>query len=162
METKIRKNLITLYQSGKAFIIFGIWDVAKFLMIYMMSTPENRRLLEMEFFEDSLEEGMINWFLLFLVFVCAVYLGLRILIGFGAINEARGNRKKKLYIVLTVFYFISSFMSLGAIDDEQGSIDSVEVISYLIELTSLFAGVLMVVSALRLKKLYKLEQQASV
>lgn len=159
MEQKLRKNQNTLRISGLAVMVFGFWSIAKFI-IYSATAQGG--------FQETLglggTYGLPDGFVIGVyVFLFALDLGSRFLVGFSARAEGRGKKKGGFYLVVTV---ILAFVSLSGIviilfnyfsgvETPGVAIDSVFdlIVAALLEATSLYALAEVFVSAVTSRKI---------
>lgn len=162
MEAKIRRERETLFLSSLAVIIFGVWGSTKVLISYLID-PETWIRLVSDSSEPALTETHVA---VLLVLFFLLDIGIRLGIGLPGIKESRANApgKKVIYLILAVVYLVidilayrSTFaatlkeINLDYILENGGIMDPFAMI--IIEGTSCFAIVQMILSSLQLKYL---------
>lgn len=138
--------------SGRAVIIFGLWDAAKTVIQFILD-PETF----LQYFDGGTEiaRKLAVALIVFIVMVLlTVELCIRFFIGLRAISEGQGKMKSPVYLVVTGLFLIvnTAFMIMDFISvrDGQSEPDSL-LISVLIEITSDFALGMILYSACRLR-----------
>lgn len=159
MEAKIRREEDTLFLSGLAVIVFGIWGAVKIFIIYFLN-PE-AWVVPADVDQDTiLVHAVIMGVLIVLVLI---EISLRLRIGLPAIAESRetGLGKRRHYLFLAVFYLImdaSSFLSIfivpGGMVDVAENIDEMNRFrNIIIQATSCYVFLQLIVSSLKLRRL---------
>ncbi len=169
-QIKLRKSQNTLIIVGAGMILFDIWSAVKALIVLLIGRADTIASVRENMTDDSLQlsDGAILAVTI-IIFMLAVLieLGIRVYIGLSAIAEARGKRSGKLYLVLTVFFILFSFVTIaasivalvtGAVK-EGTSQEDVSMASIVIEVTSLIMMIQMIISAVRVKKYNKAAAQ---
>lgn len=165
-----RKLESTLYNSGLAFIVLGLWSSLKgYLMVYLQLGPEIKDYMaqmsasgevmsaeQMEFVEN-----FAFWLILALalVFVALVIL-LHFLIGRAAMKEAKGKKKGNAYLVLAVVFIVITIGTYVASFLIPGGLESVNLEDIIFDITLLFSLIMIFSSALRLRKTREEEADA--
>lgn len=155
LQVQLRKNQNTLVVIGLGVIAFGIWSVIKSVLLNVFSGQPLEGISE-----EETAVKVIFWILL--VGSLAIDLRLRFYVGLSAINEGRGRKKRKAYIV---WAFFMAFMSALAVVAGLATIRYSEAIGTMIvmivvETTSCVLLVEMALAALKVKKLCrKLEER---
>ena len=145
MERDLRKNQSTLRISGLAIIAFEAWNVVQMILL-MVTQPDEVGLNELD-----LSVRIIYYIVL--AVICAVMMGLRLIVGLSARAEANGKKKGFFYLVVAVVVAIMSISNVVIIIQSAADESLVAIIfSLIIELTSLFAIVELFVSSIRVKR----------
>ena len=148
MERQLRKNQDTLYISGMAVIAFGLWSIVKGILSSLAADgylatigldPENKALL------------VATFVLLALILAAGIFV--RIKVGIGAVNEARGDKRGYGYIIVAACLFIPSSAAGIFSYVTENAMTSANIVAILVEATSMAATIEMIVSALKVKKL---------
>lgn len=147
-QIQLRKNQNTLVVVGIGVIAFGIWSVIKSVMLTALNTEEMTSLAE-----QGTMVVVLFWVLLGIML--AIELRLRLYVGLAAINEGRGRKKRKAYIVWA--FFMALFSALG-VTVGLAAIRSTEalgttVVTVIVEITSCVLLVEMALSAIKVKRL---------
>ncbi len=172
MEAKRRRLETNLYISGLAFIFLGLWALVKVCVNIVMELIEEIAAvraglaeedvdvaeiidtLGREEFEKWVAENIMIQILGLVVFSLIVIL-FHLLIGRAAMLDARGKRKNCFYlgfIFLYLFIDIASYVvSIGKPD----AFDWTDLLSILIESTTVFCLAVIFVSAVQLRKIRK-------
>lgn len=148
MDKEIRRlenNLITL---GTGVIAFGVWTFLKFV-IYLIFGNE---------LDDQVTGIAKVVTIIILLILGALDMLLRLYIGASARSQGRGKKKSGFYIVITALMILVLTLTIGievysTLRLEGGLID--DVITLIIDVTSLVILVDLMVSAVRLRKLKK-------
>lgn len=162
MEAKIRRERETLFLSSLAVILFGVWGSLKVVISYLLN-PEEWIKLASESPEPAVTSAIVIALIIGFVLLDFFF---RLSIGLPGIKESRvdGSGKRKIYLILAVLYLVSDVISFRSIfvpsmaaEDYIVFIASGEFIDHLatiiIEGTSCFAVVQLIVSSLKLKRL---------
>ncbi len=162
MDAKIRKNQNILITSGKALIIFGIWAIVR-LVLYELLDPASLNALVLrpgvEIYKEESIEALFN-LTIFSLFIDLIF---RFFLGSAAISEGKGQNRTPIYIVLDIIYVIFSVLSdayficsPGFFDFSLNSISSI-----FIDLTTIVALILIIVSSISLRKLKKNKSEST-
>ncbi len=124
---KLRKSEKTLAISGFMVLTFGVWDIIRLILQFILNTSsvmekiENTGVLadflDLQDTFDLHELGMTILILLMLSLVAVsliMVLAIRIIIWKGAVRESRGERTDVIYIVLSVIMLITNMGQLFA------------------------------------------------
>ena len=146
MERKVLKLRSNLKISGIAIIALGIWDVIKTIInAFLRKTSEES--------DDSVI--LLIMMIIIMAIVIIISIGLRIFIGYNAISEGLGKKKSIFYVVLSFFPLVMNildcfyYFSSPIVDDYLSTI----IVSLIIELTSVFVFINMIISAIRIRGL---------
>lgn len=157
---KLRRCQNTLSVVGTGIILFAAWSLVKtFGTLFVMQSDSGQlRIVELRQMTPELTDA--EFFLLLLVTALITLLleiVLRVYIGLSAKAEARGSKRRRLYIILAGFLVLesigivaTSLMQLvagGDTDPEQ------LVTTIIIETTSLIMIIEMMISAIRIRRL---------
>lgn len=171
MGAKKRKIQSTLYNSGLAFIVLGFWTAIKesislFLDYGAEIQKEIHNLLlsmDTEFVADELRqvESIVYIVLVVLILgVAALVLLIHFFLGRAAMQEAKGKKKKIvylvfacIYLVFNVFVYVYGIVNAG----EAGMMDYSELI---VDLTVYFACIMIIKSSIELRRIQKQENAA--
>ncbi len=159
--TKLRRSRDALSISGRAIVAFGLWDIARAFLssAYGSSLGQNDEEIERVFADFDIENmellAIIALIVLVLLFLSIF---LRFHVGLAAHSEARGKKKGWGYVVLAAvmalnntalaivsytFLFVTrSYLSLAG-----------TLITSIIDLTSIYAYVDLIRSAITVKRL---------
>lgn len=165
----LRRCCDTLSTSGAAIIAFSFWDLAKALLssIYGSSAPVENEALAQRL--QSIIEAMgdrRNALLIVLVFALLLLtqlaLVLRFYVGLSARAEARGKQKGWAYVVLAeIMASMSAVLMIAGVLLSQSASSAVGlIVTGAIELTSLFAYIDLIRSAIMVKRLRRARQRA--
>ena len=159
MDAAYRKNQTTLLFSGAAIIAFGIWSALK-LIVYM-GTNRAAVLQNLGFLAADVEapEIIINS-------AAGVIIGFSVLfhlfIGWSSMRDALGKTRFRVYIPITAIYalmIVSSYVNeliTQSVDVSYGTL----FISFIIDMTSVAALVLIIRSSHNLKKIRREKAEA--
>lgn len=133
LHIKLRKSEKTLAISGFMVLTFGVWDIIRLILQFILNTSsvmekiENTGVLadflDLQDTFDLHELGMtiLILFMLSLVAVSLIMnLAIRIIIWKGAVRESRGERTDVIYIVLSVIMLITNMGQLFATSSKFG------------------------------------------
>ena len=145
-DVRLQKNRFSLLCSANALILFAAWTVV-------------RSIIQFYFHADAMRaSGILQPVILMVVVFGGLDCVLKIIIGISARAEARGVRKKSVYLVLGIIlaacnvveliYMILSFSYLYASEGLLGMI-----VTLAVEATVLFAEIDLIVSAINVRKL---------
>ena len=155
LQIQLRKNQNTLIVVGLGVIAFGVWSVIKSVLLTTLTGDTLANITE-----QGTAVTVAFWIMLGIVL--AIDLRLRLYVGLAAINEGRGRKKRKAYIV---WAFLMAFMGALAVVIGLATIGSSEaigttVVTVIVETTSCVLLVEMALAALKVKKLCRqLEEQ---
>ena len=152
MDAAYRKNQTNLIFSGIAIIAFGVWSALK--LFFYMGTNRAAVLMNLGFMAGDIESPEIV-----MNIAAGIIIGFSVLfhlfLGWSAIRDAIGKMRFRLYIPITAIYafgIISSYvneMITHRVDVAYGTL----FISFIIDMTSVAALVLILVSSKKLKKI---------
>ncbi len=158
MDVKIRKAQSNLVSAGVGILVFAVWSVVRTTIFYF--SGESTLLDSVP--EDARTNLLIRITIIMLVIVTLVDLLFRVNISRSAIAEGKGIKKKNGYLVCAMFLVLVysaaiAIYAAGAI----GKINDIELlkmetlITLIVDSTSLYMLLLMIVSAFRLRKLLR-------
>lgn len=155
MDKELRKYQNTLVVSGTGVLLFGAWSVAKAVLFFTLVPIFADALLELGL-EDALTEKVLMALVWSLVVInLAAELLMRTYIGLCAIAEGKGRKKGYGYLLLAGFLVIQYLlMLLQGIGTAQLIADSLldTVVTLILDLTSLYTMLEMIVSSVRVKR----------
>ena len=159
MDVKIRKAQTNLVSAGVGILVFAVWSVVRTTIFYFSG--------ESTLLDGVPEDVRTNLLIkittiIMLVIVTLVDLLFRVNISRSAIAEGKGIKKKNGYLVCAMFLVLVysaaiAIYAVGAI----GKINDIELlkmetlITLIVDSTSLYMLLLMIVSAFRLRKLLR-------
>ncbi len=156
METEIRRCQQTLYYSGKAFIIFGVWSFIKIFSILYLNPTIWTDLFEAVDVDVSEYQYFLD--LVFGIIMAAVVIidiWSRLYIGLSAIAESRGKKKRIYYVILSIVYIILTAVSyFESMKEKTYSHENVAT-SLFIDVTSSIALAAIIVNSWKLRKFRK-------
>lgn len=154
LERKYRKWQSSLLVTGKIIIAMGIWDVIRTFVDYFIRNDQSAEN------DPNNTIGMR----IFLFFMIAIFISIRMLVGYSAVSEGKGGKKRYLYLVISVIMigvnvigaisFISSmFKGLIGIDTA--------LVSCLFDILSAVSLIEMFISSIMVKSIgKKLKEEA--
>lgn len=152
MDAAYRKNQTNLLYSGIAIIAFGVWSALK--LVFYMGTNRAAVLMNLGFMAGDIESPEIV-----MNIAAGIIIGLSVLfhlfLGWSAIRDAVGKMRFRLYIPITAIYafgiisFYVNELITHRVDVAYGTL----FISFIIDMTSVAALVLILVSSKKLKKI---------
>ena len=158
----LRRYRDTLATSGIAIIVFGIWDIAKSVLTAVYGSTlsaENEDVIgEIETSFASMGDDVeiiIVLFALVAMLVMVLGLALRLYVGLSARAEARGKRKSWAYVIIAGIMGTMGvvFTVAGLTLSKSPGLAVSGIVTGLIELSSLFAYVDLIRSAVKVKHL---------
>lgn len=159
MEAKIRREADTLFLSGVAVIAFGIWGAVKICITYFWAPKAWMKVTDVDI--DLLYMQIIT--VVIILVLCFIDIFIRYSIGRPAMEESReiGQGKGNRYLIFAVIYvaldvvgFLSVFIAPGGAGDVSQDIDTMDQLTnILIEASSCYALLQLIVSSLKLRRL---------
>ena len=152
MKRELRKTEDRLVIDGIGVIIFAVWSVMKTFLLYWMGEARTETA--------EMAEDIPLWIVvLFLMFFSALLMTPRLFIGFSAIAEGKGKRKRNAYLVLTGLIIARNFFLYAAVTVYvirnpgiyQPRADNI--VALVIDFTSLWILIEMIVMARRVRRL---------
>ena len=165
---RLRRDENTLSVVGSGVIVFGVWSIVKALLQGTVNYQE--MLAEARLEGANLEElgfGDLSWVVAALaaaivLFVLLLDLSIRVFVGISARAEGRGKKQGRTYLVLSVLLlavsgiFICSYViMLFSGSDQVMDADA----AILVELTSFITLLQMILSAVRVRRARRAEQE---
>lgn len=156
IQKELRRNQYTLIITGAGVIIFGVWSLVKTLLLMVFAPSYMHTYFNPEdIWSDKLVMTIIY---IIVVLISIIGLLIQLYIGRSAIKEARGKRKRSLYLVIAViemFFLAVSILStlffLGS--TEQYLLNSI--VSMFIDFTLFVIFLELFISSRRLRKIRK-------
>lgn len=160
----VRRCRDNLYYSGRAVLWFGIWNMVKVALQIYFNKGWSSQIIDEEAFQalsefiDPESLLIIMEEIMFLIFAGTDML-IRAFIAVNAMKAGKGKKHKKAYVVVAALYvalsvgayIYSMFYYINNVEEA----GSTSMVSLIIEITSLFAMVMIIVSASKLKGLKK-------
>ena len=161
MERELRRNQNTLVIVGGGVILFGFWSFIKLILVFIL---QRDKLLEMlgDSVSDSFELVLVFGFFAILLLID---LSLRLFVGRSARAEGFGRKKGRAYLVVGFIMatFLTVILILSIVTFSMINFYSVPdmVVTFAVDLTSLFTLLELLVTAVRVKRLTRaLEKEA--
>ena len=158
MEKKLRRFQNTLEVTGLGIFVFGLWSVVKTVLYFLMDSSDMR-----EFLSGIDPEGLFYTLpgMSILTIILLIDIAFRYYIFRSAKMEARGKKKKWLYLLMTCVLVFSSASSIYSYAVGSYIYDPVDAaVSCVVELTAIITSLEMIGSALMVKHLsYKIAKQ---
>ena len=164
MDKKLRKRENLLVDAGKGVILFAVWSVAKVNLYLGMSSF----ILE-ELQKAALEYGVSEKVLLLLMgsllaVILLWMLGSRLYIGLNAIAEGKGKKKGWAYLVLTAVLLLTDMQTFWQVNLVSILFSGLKnafsmSVSFVLELVSLYMLLELLICAIRVKRLRKMEKE---
>lgn len=149
MGAKIRRTQDNLFVLGTSVIVFGLWNVIKFMIYFFVSSDDLKKSAGDKYY---LITAIILWSIIFIGFL------FRCFIGFSARAEGKGKRKSVLYLVLagiTAFVYCTviaiEIVYLIAHYDHIFTM----IVTLIIDVTSFVFLVELIVNSIKVRKLRK-------
>lgn len=154
MDKDTRKKEVNLSTLGTGVILFGAWDLIKFILTYLMYKSELEPLIPEKYKTVILA---IVWGVPFVAFLIRLY------IGTAAKSESRGKRRRLFYIILSGFLaLISTLVVVGEIVlffmDTPVTLSAI--VSLLLDFTSMAILYELIVNAVSIRRYRKKEATA--
>ena len=165
-ERELRKQRSNLVVSGTAVIFFGIWSVAKTILI--LTSASGLAEIEQEMHEQSAGRSGQFYIILSIIFyillaiILALDLSFRLYIGLCAISDGKQTKRRRVYTVFAVIFAGISAVALiisivtsgsGYFFNENGLLDAL--ITLMVEMASIGAMSELAVSSIRVHRLEK-------
>lgn len=153
MEVEIRRRRQTLYYSGRAFILFGVWSMIKIFFHLYLNPIDGVEIAEAEMLDYKYLVHLIFWLAIGIVllgdFVIRLYIGL------SAMGEAKGKKKRILYLLFALLYMILTVYSYypSSYDADNYSVEIVTAI--FLDATSSIALIAIIINSWKLRRLGK-------
>lgn len=168
METELRKYEHTLVISGVGVIAFGLWSIIKAVLYLILVPVDDLKVLQstdevIAMRDLGLTDRQIAYFFVAVVlFVLVADFALRLYIGRSAFADGRRIRNKRLtYVIWAIIVsagliatIVSRIVTLGAGEDNiWRNVTAAGNVSIIVDMTSLFALVEMIIAAFIVRKL---------
>ena len=165
---QLRRDENTLMVVGSGVIVFGIWSVLKVLLLETTRLPEMMaeiRLEDLGFEELGL--GDLSWVvaamaIVFILIGLLLDLSIRVFVGLSARAEGKGKKQGRAYLVLSALLLVVSGLSFCSYiytysrgSDQVMDADA----AILVELTSFITLLQMILSAVRVRRARRAEQE---
>lgn len=158
METKIRREEDTLFLSGLAVIIFGIWGSLKICITFFLESEAVLKTVDVDGL-DLLLVKIITF--AFVLILCLIDLFFRLRIGIPAMKESREKGQSHYYLILAGFYlltdaiaFLSVFIVPGGDVDVAEKTDLMSrVTKFIIQASSCYVLLQLIISSIKLRRL---------
>ncbi|MBQ5331038.1 MAG: hypothetical protein J6F31_07295 [Oscillospiraceae bacterium] len=114
LEVSLRRRSDTLYVSGSAMIIFGLWSVIRFTLSLTTHDAVVTEQLEQNYDPAAIADKQVYYFLVYVLSygLLGMDMLLRLLVGLGARREGKGRKSGMGYAVLSVFMLLWEFWQL--------------------------------------------------
>lgn len=160
MERKLRKQQSLLVDAGTGVILFGIWGVAK-INLYLGLSPIFLEALHIMAQEIEIDEKIIAAILWILVAMWLVMeMGVRLYVGISAMAEGRGKKKGYLYLVVAASLLgvtlSQGWSTFGPEALAKSGINMSLILSFCMELVSVYVILELLIAGIRVKRLKKL------
>ncbi|MBR3224851.1 MAG: hypothetical protein IKF78_05975 [Atopobiaceae bacterium] len=147
---QIRYLQSTLSIAGLGTIAFSAWSLVKTVMFFLLHNEETQRaLLQLE------ANYPMPLLLVTIIVITLIDLCIRAYVGLSARAEGNGKRRGTLYLVVAGFVAVTNALSIFLVIANPGSAVSVldSIVTLAIEATSLGTLILMIRSAMQLRRL---------
>lgn len=159
MRDELRKQRDTLAISGLAIIVFCVWNFVKASLISSLgmertATMSEERAAELfDLIERNIEVAVLVIVVIALSMIASIFL--RIYVGLSAVAEGRGKRRGGLYVFFAILLVISEVTAIVLVVVAGRWLGVLEYVvgSLIIDLTSVFALVEVIRSAIKVKRL---------
>ncbi len=155
----LRRYEDDLYISGTGVIVMGIWSIIKTVMgIFLEADSPIFAEIDDEFGKTM----TIVITVLLLVIISALILKLHLYVGLNAMRASQGKTHKRGYLAVSVIMLMLTLVSVAAYKEKISDIGNIDTViaSMLVDLTTAYIFVLLIVSAYRIRK-YKTEHMRS-
>ncbi|MBO4904894.1 MAG: hypothetical protein J5367_06695 [Lachnospiraceae bacterium] len=152
---RLRRYEDDLYVSGTGAIVMGIWAVTKTIMeLFFVYTD----IFKYDNADPSVTtaEYIISYILLGLILVLILWF--HYYAGINAVRAAKGRKYKKGYFAMTVFLLVMTILSLASYADDGDSNSDTTAASFLVDLTTIYIFVMIIISSVRIRKLKSTQQ----
>ena len=165
---QLRRDENTLMVVGSGVIIFGVWSVLKVLLLETTRLPEMMEEIRLQ--DLGLEEtgiGDLSWVvaaltMVFILIGLLLDLSIRVFVGLSARAEGKGKKQGRVYLVLSALLLVVSGLSFCSYiyafsrgSDQVMDSDA----AILVELTSFVTLLQMILSAVRVRRARRAEQE---
>ncbi len=154
MEKELRRYQSILSASGLAVIVFGVWSAAKTLILLFsgFGPYDIRAMLE----ELDAPPGTLTVLFIIIFIILNIEIFFRLFVGLSARAEAAGKKKRVVYLVFAWIILAFSVLSIISVFQTGFATDPWDaVVTLIIEATSLFALINMIVASGKVRRLRK-------
>lgn len=159
VEIKLRKLSYNLAIGGRLYIIFGIWNVAKLVLMLTMDGEIKQLIEEESAYGEISKELFITALVVLCILLSIIILITHLMVGRNAVRFSRGEKNRKR------FYFYTSVVALlnlfGLVSYPYGiingldTVDDVYIASFIVDVSITFILIDLFCSAIRIEKLSK-------
>lgn len=153
VEVEIRRRRQTLYYSGRAFVVFGIWSFIKIFFWLYLNPIDWAELVGVEI--SGFEDVYKLTFYVILAIIVFIDILFRLYIGLSAIGEEKGKKKRITYVIFAVLYIILTALSYTQASDDSNYLGGDTVTTVFLDVTSSIALVAIIINSWKLRKLGK-------
>lgn len=153
---QLRRYKNRLSQSGEGFIVFGLWNILKTVMVITMR--DDVGFIASEITDGSIDPEIVNGIIIVMyIIVSAVIMAVHFRAGRGAVRYAKGKSRKRSFLVLTGVILLFSAAAVPGVFSQSG--DAVYrgadtmIASVLIDLTMIFISLDMFRCVIKIKHL---------
>ena len=159
MDAEYRRNQTNLRYSGAAIIVLAIWAEIKMMVFYALNPDLYLGYIDPETDPMILKYVDVIAFVLLGIFGLLILL-LHVYLGRSAIRDARGEKKHRFYtIVASVVLLLTFFNDIWTmVMKYRGKVNDMHYTTYLIDITTVVALVIIVYSSHNLNRIRR--QQA--
>ena len=152
MDAQIRKFQDCMIISARALLAFGLWGLLR-VFFFKASGDTVFHILA----EESALEGMdpVTFEIMFIIVYLIFDVAFRIYVSRAAISEGRGKKRSIVYLIVSVLYILISLFSYVVIinDNSIGGTLIEDISAIIIDLTTLFALVVIIYSSIKVRRL---------
>lgn len=157
MERMLRKQQSLLVDAGVGVILFGIWGIAK-VNLYLGLSPVFLEAVHITVQEIEMDEKIfaaIIWIMIAMWMV--IEMSVRLYVGLSAIAEGKGKKKGCFYLVvaaaLLTVTLSQGWTTFGPVALAKSSIDMPLILSFCLELASVYVILELLISGVCVKRL---------
>ncbi len=154
MDAKIRQYQHNLIYSGAATILFGVWGIVKACMILFLNESSYDLV---ESVQGLPIEVMYIIFGIVFFFLFGIAMLFRLYIGISAIQEGRGRKKRRIYVIITFLYLLVIAVMNGYMVYLDRTLN--DCITIFLDVTCNICMVVIVYSSWSLRKLLKEKEE---
>lgn len=152
MDAQIRKYQDSMIISARALLAFGLWGLLR-VFFFKASGDTVFHILA----EESALEGMdpVTFEIMFIIVYLIFDVAFRIYVSRAAISEGRGKKRSIVYLIVSVLYILISLFCYVVIigDNSIGGTLIEDISAIIIDLTTLFALVVIIYSSIKVRRL---------
>ncbi len=151
-QARIRRLQDMLAIAGTGILAFSAWTLLKTILFFFVYDEQAQR----QIFQINDEMSMETFYIAFII-IALIDLAIRVYVGMSARGESKGKRKGVLYLIVAAFIAIGSVSSIVLILLGNSSSPSMFdlIMTAVIEVTSFAILMLMIICAVRLRRLSK-------